>query len=147
MDHGDSVLKEFLIESRENLDQLDRDLVALEQDPRDPARLASIFRTIHTIKGTCGFLGLTRLEAVTHVAENLLSRLRDGVLLLNAEITTALLALVDTVREILTHVEQTGTEGERDDAALIATLTRLQDPPPPSAAARPVRPPPRPSRL
>jgi two-component system chemotaxis sensor kinase CheA len=134
MDHGDSVLKEFLIESRENLDQLDRDLVALEQDPRDPARLASIFRTIHTIKGTCGFLGLTRLEAVTHVAENLLSRLRDGVLLLNAEITTALLALVDTVREILTHVEQTGTEGERDDAALIATLTRLQDPPPPSAA-------------
>lgn len=127
MDPGDSVLKEFLIESRENLDQLDRDLVALEQDPQDPARLASIFRTIHTIKGTCGFLGLARLEAVTHVGENLLSRLRDGVLLLNEEITTALLSLVDTVREILKNVEQTGSEGERDDSALIATLTRLQE--------------------
>lgn len=132
MDHGDSVLKEFLIESRENLDQLDRDLVALEQDPRDPARLASIFRTIHTIKGTCGFLGLTRLEAVAHVGENLLSRLRDGLLLLDAEITTALLALVDRVREILANVEQTGAEGDGDDSALIATLTRLQEPKPPA---------------
>ncbi len=136
MDHGDSILKEFLIESRENLDQLDRDLVALEQDPQDPARLASIFRTIHTIKGTCGFLGLTRLEAVAHVGENLLSRLRDGVLLLDAEITTALLALVDRVREILANVEQTGTEGEGDDSALIATLTRLQEPAQPASQSR-----------
>src|SRR5215470_14743888 len=91
----DPVVKEFLVESYENLDQLDRDLVALEKAPQDRERLASVFRTIHTIKGTCGFFGFAKLEAVTHAGENLLSRLRDGELLLDAEITSALLALVD----------------------------------------------------
>jgi len=94
------IIKEFLVESYENLDQLDRDLVVLEKEPTDRQKLASIFRTIHTIKGTCGFLRFAKLEAVTHVGENLLSRLRDGRLLLNAEITSALLALVDAVRAV-----------------------------------------------
>ena len=71
-------IEEFLVESTENLDQLDRDLIALEERPDDPQRLASIFRTIHTIKGTCGFLGFSKLEKVAHSGENLLGLLRDG---------------------------------------------------------------------
>src|SRR5438128_1767504 len=78
----DAIVKEFLVESYENLDRLDRDLVSLEQDPTSHSTLASVFRTIHTIKGTCGFLGFSRLEAVTHRGESLLSRLRDGELVL-----------------------------------------------------------------
>ncbi len=87
----DPSLQDFLAESAENLDRLDRDFVALEQDPGDTARLGSVFRTIHTIKGTCGFFGLGRLESVTHVGENLLCRLRDGELRLTPESATALL--------------------------------------------------------
>jgi two-component system chemotaxis sensor kinase CheA len=119
------IIKEFLVESYENLDQLDRDLVVLEKDPTDRPRLASIFRTFHTIKGTCGFLRFAKLEAVTHVGENLLSRLRDGRLLLNAEITSALLALVDAVRAMLACIEATGQDGAEAYTALITQLTRL----------------------
>ncbi len=122
----DDIVREFLVESNENLDQLDRDLVTLEKDPTAREVLASIFRTIHTIKGTSGFLGFSRLGAVTHVGENLLSSLRDGRLLLNAEITSALLALVDAVRQMLVNIETTGQEGEGDYTSLIETLTRLQ---------------------
>ncbi len=129
MSELDGIISEFLVESYENLDQLDRDLVTLEKDPRNPQRLASIFRTIHTIKGTCGFLGFSKLESVTHVGENLLSRLRDGLLFLNPEITSALLALMDAVREMLTRIESTGQEGDGNYAQLIATLTRLQEAP------------------
>src|SRR5579885_505531 len=113
MSELDGIISEFLVESYENLDQLDRDLVTLEKDPRNPQRLASIFRTIHTIKGTCGFLGFSKLESVTHVGENLLSKLRDGELALNPEMTTALLAMVDAIRQMLASVEAIGNEGER----------------------------------
>ncbi len=122
----DDIIRDFLVESNENLDQLDRDLVTLEKDPTAREVLASIFRTIHTIKGTTGFLGFSRLESVAHVGENLLSSLRDGRLLLNAEITSALLAMVDAVRQMLVSIETTGQEGEGDYASLIETLTRLQ---------------------
>ena len=122
----DDIVREFLVESNENLDQLDRDLVTLEKDPTAREILASIFRTIHTIKGTSGFLGFGKLESVSHVGENLLSRLRDGRLLLDAEITSGLLALVDAVRQILVSVETTGQEGEGDYGSLIELLTRLQ---------------------
>jgi two-component system chemotaxis sensor kinase CheA len=81
-----------------------------------------VFRTIHTIKGTCGFLGFTKLEAVAHVGENLSSKLRDGELVLNPEITTALLCMVDAVRQMLQSIEAIGNEGERDDE-LIVMLT------------------------
>ncbi len=121
----DEIVKEFLVESHENLDQLDQDLVNLEADPTNPEILSSIFRTIHTIKGTCGFLGFTKLEWVTHVGENLLSRLREGELQLNAEITTALLSLGDAVRQILGNIETTAREGDTDYASLVATLTRF----------------------
>src|SRR5205807_10420351 len=85
------IIQEFLVESHENLDQLDRDLVSLEEEPRNQEKLARIFRTIHTIKGTCGFFGFAKLEEVTHAGEGLLSRLRDGYLVLNPEFTSGLL--------------------------------------------------------
>jgi two-component system chemotaxis sensor kinase CheA len=121
-----NITQDFLVESYENLDRLDRELVGLEKNPHDRDALGSVFRTIHTIKGTCGFLGFNQLEKVAHVGENLLSRLRDGQLTLNPELTTALLGMVDAVRQILGSIEVNGAEGERDDTELIATLTRLQ---------------------
>lgn len=123
----DDIVKDFLIESYENLDQLDRQLVALEKEPTSRELLSAIFRTIHTIKGTCGFLGFARLESVAHVGENLLSRLRDGYVHLNSELTTALLAMVDAIRRMLALIESTGQDGSDNYAELIATLTRLQD--------------------
>jgi two-component system, chemotaxis family, sensor kinase CheA len=123
---SDDVVREFLVESNENLDLLDRELVRLEKDPQNRDTLASVFRTIHTIKGTCGFLGFTKLESVAHVGENLLSRLRDGEVALNPEIATALLRMVDAIRQMLQSIEVSGNEGERDDRDLIDTLTRLQ---------------------
>jgi two-component system, chemotaxis family, sensor kinase CheA len=125
----DDIVKDFLVESHENLDQLDRDLVALEQDPTSHALLSSIFRTIHTIKGTCGFLSFAKLESVAHVGENLLSSLRDGHLRLNAEITSALLAMVDAIRQMLASIEESGQDGENDYPELIAMLARLQESP------------------
>ena len=126
MNDMDEIVQEFLVESHENLDQLDQDLIALEQSPDDRDLLGSVFRTIHTIKGTSGFLAYGRLEAVTHVGENLLSRLRDGELLLTPEITSALLDMVDAVRNLLTSIETTGGEGDADHGELIARLTELQ---------------------
>src|SRR5581483_1313113 len=108
MDDAADLVREFLVESHEGLDQVDRELVALEREPRDAERLASVFRTFHTIKGTCGFLGFSKLEAVTHAGEHLLSRLRDGGVDLTPDVATALLALVDAVRQILTAIEATG---------------------------------------
>ncbi|MCA8941118.1 MAG: chemotaxis protein CheW [Planctomycetes bacterium] len=124
----DDVVKEFLVESQESLDQLDLDFLALEQDPSNAETLASVFRSIHTIKGTCGFLGFSKLERVTHVGETLLGKLRDGDLAVNADITSALLALGDCVREILNCIETAGDEGGKEYAELVETLTALQTP-------------------
>ena len=125
----DELTREFLLESYENLDRLDQEFVKLETEPGNLELLKSIFRTIHTIKGTCGFLGFSKLETLAHAGENLLSMLRDGHLALNSEITTALLAMVDAVREMLASIDTVGNEGERDDHALIETLARLLNPP------------------
>ena len=122
------IVQDFLVESYENLDRLDRELVGLETNPYDADALAGVFRTIHTIKGTCGFLGFNKLEAVTHVGENLLARLRDRQLALTPEIITALLSMVDAVRQMLNEIENSGKEGERDDSPLISNLTQLQQP-------------------
>jgi two-component system, chemotaxis family, sensor kinase CheA len=140
---NDEIVSEFLVESTENLDLLDRELVQLEKDPGNRATLASVFRTIHTIKGTCGFLGFTKLESVAHVGENLLSKLRDGELALTGAITTALLQMVDAIRQMLNSIEAAGTEGDRNDESLIETLTKLlrgeevEAPKTPSAALKP----------
>ncbi len=125
LDMEADLIKEFVAESREGLDRLDEDLLALEQDPRNPDTLGRVFRTIHTIKGTCGFFGFAALESMSHVGENLLSRMRDGRLVLDARITTALLQLVDALRETLDEIEATGGEGHADRAPLIALLERL----------------------
>ena len=122
----DDIVKDFLIESNENLDRLDQELVRLESDPSSKELLASIFRTIHTIKGSCGFLGFGRLEKLAHVGENLLSRLRDGKLTLSEELTSALLATVDAIRQMLAVIEASGQDGEQDYTSLIDRLTRLQ---------------------
>jgi two-component system, chemotaxis family, sensor kinase CheA len=123
---NDDIVKDFLVESQENLDRLDRDLVGLEKNPKDKDALAGVFRTIHTIKGTCGFLGFNKLEKVAHVGENLLSRLRDGQMTLNPEITTALLGMVDAIRQMLKDIGSTGSDGTIDYPELRESLTQLQ---------------------
>jgi two-component system chemotaxis sensor kinase CheA len=139
-DNDSEIVKDFLVESYENLDRLDRELVGLEKNPEDREALDSIFRTIHTIKGTCGFLGFNKLGAVAHVGENLLTRLRDRQLTLNPEITTVLLSMVDAIRQMLSQIDRAGQEGERDDSVLIATLMRLYQAPAtaPQTAAAPL---------
>src|SRR5215212_9611340 len=119
----DEIVAEFLVESHENLDQLDRDLLALEQDPQSRDLLAGVFRTIHTIKGTSGFLAFHRLEKLTHIGESLLSRLRDGRIELTDARSTALLQMVDAIRGLLADIEATGGEGDADHTDLIATLS------------------------
>ena len=116
------IVQDFLVESYENLDRLDRDLVGLEKNPQDKDALAGVFRTIHTIKGTCGFLGFNKLEKVAHVGENLLTRLRDGQLTLNPEITTALLSMVDAIRHMLQEIKATGQDGDADYPELRETF-------------------------
>src|SRR5579871_916592 len=105
------VISEFLVESYENLARLDQELVELEKRPKDAGLLASVFRTIHTIKGTCGFLGFTTLERITHQAENLLSQLRDGRRQFSPAVVTLILDTVDATRKVLTSIEATGDEG------------------------------------
>ncbi|MDA8116576.1 MAG: chemotaxis protein CheW [Actinomycetota bacterium] len=121
----DEIVQEFVIESSENLDQVATDLVELERSPGDPALLSSIFRAMHTIKGTCGFLGYPKLEAVAHAAENLLSLLRENEITYSNPVANALLATTDAMREVLTLLETTGAEGDRDYSEIIATLRAL----------------------
>ena len=111
MDEQQEIVNDFLIESAENLARLDQEFVALERRPDDQELLSSVFRTIPTIKGTCGFLGFHTLEAVTHRAESLLSELRDGERRLTPRLTTLLLESVDAVKGILAVIERTGGEG------------------------------------
>lgn len=122
----DEIVQEFLVESYESLDRLDGDLLALERDPNSKDTLASIFRVMHTIKGTCGFLGFPRLERVAHAAESLLGGLRDGTIDVNPPIASALLATGDALRQMLSNIEQAGTDGDEDFLHLVATLERLR---------------------
>ena len=138
MDDMREALDEFLAESYENLDRLDRDLVAIESNTGDRAALDSIFRTIHNLKGTCGFFPLPRLGAIAHSGESLLVGLRDGSITWRSEVTSALLALVDAIRRDLARIESAGVEMDEDHAPLIERLARLQDAPrAPRAQARP----------
>ncbi|GAB4142980.1 MAG: chemotaxis protein CheW [Sphingomonadales bacterium] len=118
----DDLLNEFLTETNESLDVVDVELVKLEQDPRNKAVLDNIFRLVHTIKGTCGFLGLPRLEAVAHSAENVLGKFRDGVLDVQPQLVTLILQALDRIKEILAGLEATQEEPQGDDSALIALL-------------------------
>jgi two-component system chemotaxis sensor kinase CheA len=133
----DEIVAEFLVESYESLDRLDRDLLALERDPHSREVLASIFRTMHTIKGTCGFLGFAKLERIAHAAESLLARLRDGSSSITPQTAGVLLATGDVLRLILRLIEATGTDGEDNHDALVEDLGRLREAP---QGARPAAP-------
>jgi chemotaxis protein histidine kinase CheA len=133
MNEMDDIIKEFLVESNDNLDQLDRDLIELEKDPESSELLGRIFRAIHTVKGTSGVLGFAKLESVAHVGENLLSKMRDGKLRLNAQITTGLLGMMDAIREVLRAIKPTSREGDGDYTQVIAALKQLLE----SQAERP----------
>ncbi|MEO1401796.1 MAG: chemotaxis protein CheW [Cyanobacteria bacterium J06635_1] len=134
MEEIDEDLQAFLVESNENLSQIEGDLVSLEQDPDSSELMNRIYRALHTLKGNCGFLGFETLQSVAHAGESLLSRLRDGIaspgenrhLTLTADITTALLQMVDAIQQILAALEATGQEGEGDYTALIVQLGALQ---------------------
>jgi two-component system chemotaxis sensor kinase CheA len=111
MQDDQDVVREFLVESHENLSRLDQDLIELELRPKDASLLASIFRTIHTIKGTCGFFAFSTLEKITHQAETLLSQLRDGKRELNPALVSLILETVDATRKVLDSIEASGKEG------------------------------------
>lgn len=124
----DDLTKEFLAESLEGLDRMERCLTELESSPEDAELLAEIFRAVHTIKGTTGFLGFDRLEKLAHTGENLLGGLREGRLQATPDVISGLLALLDGLRIILQLIETTGTEGVRsddEDSALVEELKRL----------------------
>jgi two-component system, chemotaxis family, sensor kinase CheA len=122
----DELTREFLIESQEGLDRMERCLTDLEKRPADASLIAEIFRSVHTIKGTTGFLGYKRLEKLAHAGENLLGMLREGKLFATAPIITELLQLLDALRFILRSIEADETEGAGDDADLIQRIAELQ---------------------
>lgn len=121
----DETLKEFLVESFENLEHLDRELLALEEDSSNAATINTIFRIIHTIKGTSGFFDFKTLEKVSHVGENLLDSLRSQAIAVTPEIITTLLELNDTLKNLLTQINDSGCEGANIYSALIERLTAL----------------------
>lgn len=118
----DDLLSEFLTETSESLSTLDVELVNLEQNPNDRDILSNIFRLVHTIKGTCGFLGLPRLESLAHAAENVLGKFRDGELEVTPAAVTLILNSIDRIKEILGHLEATEQEPEGTDDDLKAQL-------------------------
>jgi len=123
----DDLLSEFLTETSENLAVLDVELVKLEQNPNDTELLGNIFRLVHTVKGTCGFLGLPRLESVAHAGENVLGKVRDGELDVTAEAVSLILECLDRIRSIMSDLEATGSEPQGDDSDLIRRLNAFAD--------------------
>ena len=152
----DDLLREFLTETSESLDTVDNQLVRFEQDPSDAKILDNIFRLVHTIKGTCGFLGLPRLEALAHAGETLMGKFRDGMPV-TAGAVTLILSSIDRIKEILAGLEATENEPEGTDEDLIEKLHEMAEggahaaaaeaeaapaemPPAPVVAAPPVQP-------
>jgi two-component system, chemotaxis family, sensor kinase CheA len=146
----DDLLREFLTETSESLDTVDNQLVRFEQDPSDAKILDNIFRLVHTIKGTCGFLGLPRLESLAHAGETLMGKFRDGMPV-TAEAVTLILSSIDRIKEILAGLESTEAEPEGTDEDLIEKLHAIAEggahaaaeaeaPPAPVVAAPPIQP-------
>ncbi|MGD0445654.1 MAG: chemotaxis protein CheA [Edaphobacter sp.] len=130
----DDLTKEFIAESQEGLDRMEQCLTELEARPGDAELLGEIFRAVHTIKGTTGFLGFDRLEKLAHAGEHLLGSLRDGRLAVTSDLISGLLRLMDGLRAILVLIEETGGEGTRsgdEDGELIAELALLNGAMPP----------------
>jgi two-component system, chemotaxis family, sensor kinase CheA len=120
----DDLLREFLTETNESLDTVDIELVRFEQEPNNAKILDNIFRLVHTIKGTCGFLGLPRLEALAHAAETLMGKFRDGMPV-TGEAVTLILSTIDRLKEVLGGLEQNEAEPEGEDKDLIGELERM----------------------
>src|SRR5690349_15373335 len=120
----DDLLREFLTETSESLDTVDNQLVKFEQEPNNAKILDNIFRLVHTIKGTCGFLGLPRLEALAHAGETLMGKFRDGMAV-RAEAVTVILSSIDRIKEILAGLEATEAEPEGNDRDLIDQLETM----------------------
>src|SRR5215475_931854 len=120
----DDLLREFLTETSESLDTVDNQLVKFEQEPNNAKILDNIFRLVHTIKGTCGFLGLPRLEALAHAGETLMGKFRDGMPV-KAEAVTLILSSLDRIKEILAGLEATEAEPEGNDHDLISQLEEM----------------------
>src|SRR4051794_23612157 len=120
----DDLLREFLTETGESLDTVDNQLVKFEQEPNNAKILDNIFRLVHTIKGTCGFLGLPRLEALAHAGETLMGKFRDGMPV-TAEAVTLILSSIDRIKEILAGLEATEAEPEGNDRDLIDQLEAM----------------------
>jgi two-component system chemotaxis sensor kinase CheA len=133
----DDLLREFLTETNESLDTVDIELVRFEQEPNNAKILDNIFRLVHTIKGTCGFLGLPRLEALAHAAETLMGKFRDGMPV-TGEAVTLILSTIDRLKEVLGGLEQNEAEPEGEDKDLISELERMA-----MAAAAPAKPEPK----
>ena len=123
----DDLLSEFLTETNEGLAVLDVELVKLEQNPNDEDLLSNIFRYMHTIKGTCGFLGLPRLESVAHAGENVLGKIREGDLVVTPAAVSLILECLDSIRSILMVLEETESEPAGDDSDLIGRLNVFAD--------------------
>src|ERR1700712_3264769 len=120
----DDLLREFLTETSESLDTVDNQLVRFEQEPNNAKILDNIFRLVHTIKGTCGFLGLPRLEALAHAGETLMGKFRDGMPV-TAEAVSLILSSIDRIKELLSGLEATEAEPEGDDQDLIVKLQEM----------------------
>ncbi len=120
----DDLLREFLTETSESLDTVDNQLVRFEQDPNNAKILDNIFRLVHTIKGTCGFLGLPRLEALAHAGETLMGKFRDGMPV-TAEAVSLILSSIDRIKEILSGLEATESEPQGTDQDLIVKLHHM----------------------
>ncbi len=118
----DDLISEFIEETTESLTILDSELVIFEKNPHDETILGNIFRLVHTIKGTCGFLGLPRLEAVAHAGENILGKMRDKTLDVSPEAISLVLESLDRIKELVEHLAENGAEQEGDDSELIARL-------------------------
>jgi two-component system chemotaxis sensor kinase CheA len=118
----DELLREFLTETAEHLDVVDVELVRFERDPNDIEVLRNVFRLVHTIKGTCGFLGLPRLEALAHAAESLMGRFRDGAVAVSRDDVSLILATIDRIKHIVAELERTAAEPPGTDRDLIDRL-------------------------
>lgn len=123
----DDLLRDFLTETNESIAQLDVELVKLEQNPDDPELISSIFRLVHTVKGTCGFLGLPRLEKVAHAGENVLGKFRDGQLRVTPHAVSLILRSIDTIKHLLSVLEETEAEAPGEDSELIAALDAMAE--------------------
>lgn len=123
----DDLISEFITETSESLGLLDSELVRLEQNPNDTEILGNIFRLVHTIKGTCGFLGLPRLESVAHAGENVLGKIRDGKIEVTPQAISLVLEALDTIKTIMDFLAENGAEPEGDDMDLRNRLNAFAD--------------------